>query len=55
MLVPLVSPVLNPVNTFAFRPSILDEGECPTTPKHNYAERFDRPVFTGKNSKGGFD
>ena len=55
ILVPLVSHVLDPVNEFAFCPPTLDEGECPTTPKHNYAERFDRPVFTGKNSKGGFD
>ena len=53
MLDPLVHPVLDPVNEFVFRPPTLDEGGCPITPKHNYAERFDRPVFTDKNSKGG--
>ena len=52
MLVPLLAAVPDPVNEFAFRPPTLGEGESPTTPKHNYAKRFDRPVFTGKNSKG---
>ena len=52
MLDPLPAPVSDPVNEFAFRPPTLDEGESPTTPKHNYEETFDRPIFTGKNMKG---
>ena len=40
--------VLDPVNEFAFRAPTLEEADNPTTPKHNYNETFDRPVFTGK-------
>ena len=52
MLVPLSDLVPEPVNEFAFRPPTLGEGESPTTPKQNFQERFDRPVFQGKDSKG---
>ena len=54
MLVPLAVTLPDPVNEFTFRHPTLGKEDSPTTPKHNYAERFDRPVFTGKNSKGEF-
>ena len=52
MLNPLAAAMPDPVNEFAFRPPTLGEEESSTTPKHNYVERFDRPVFTSKNSQG---
>ena len=41
--------VLDPVNEFAFRAPTLEEADNPTTPKHNYNETFDCPVFTGNS------
>ena len=40
--------VLDPVNEFAFRAPTLKEADNPTTPKHNYNDKFDSPVFMGK-------
>lgn len=46
MPIPIVAAVLETANEFAFCPPILNKGESPTTPKHNYKERFDCPVLT---------
>ena len=42
-----------PVNEFDFRASTIEEHEDPTTPKHNFNETFDRPMFKGMSSEVG--
>ena len=54
-LEPNADVVENPINDFDFRAPTLAEHENPTTPKHNYDEVFDRPVFTGRDREGGYD
>ena len=34
-----------------FVPLLLKKAIFSATPKHNYAEKIDRPVFTGRNRK----
>ena len=41
------------MNEFDFRVPIIEEHEHPTTPKHNFNETFDRPMFKGNSSEGG--
>ena len=45
--------VEEPVNKFDFRSSTIEEHKDPTTPKHNFNETFDRPMFKGRSSEGG--
>ena len=45
--------VEEPVNEFNFRAPTIEEHEDPTTPKHNFNEAFDRPMFKGRSSEGG--
>ena len=42
-----------PVNEFDFRAPTIEEHEDTTTPKHNFNETFDRPMFKGNSSEGG--
>ena len=42
-----------PVNKFDFRASTIEEHEDTTTPKHNFNETYDRPLFKGRSSEGG--
>ena len=42
-----------PVNDFDFRAPTIEKHEDPTTPKHNFNETFDRPMFKGGVSEGG--
>ena len=52
MLEPNEDVVEVPFNEFEFRPPTLQPNETPTTVKRNYDEKFDRPVFAGRNKKG---
>ena len=45
--------VEEPVNEFDFRAPTIEEHEYPTTPKHNFNETFDCPMFKGRSSEGG--
>ena len=45
--------VEEPVNKFDFRATTIEEHEDPTTPKQNFNETFDRPMFKGRSSEGG--
>ena len=41
-----------PVNELDFRDPTIEEHEDPTTPKHNFNETFDHPMFKGRSSEG---
>ena len=41
------------VNEFDFLAPTTEEHEDPTTPKHDFNETFDRPMFKGRSSEGG--
>ena len=45
--------VEEPVNEFDFRAPTIEEHEDTTTPKHNFNETFDRPIFKGMSYEGG--
>ena len=47
MLSPSEETVPTPRNDFDFRAPTEEEGYVPTTPKHNYAETWDRPELGG--------
>ena len=38
---------------FYFRTPTIEERKDPTTPKHNFNETFDIPMFKGRSSEGG--
>ena len=38
---------------FYFRTPTIEERKDPTTPKHNFNETFDHPMFKGRSSEGG--
>ena len=40
------------MNEFNFRAPTIEEHEDPTTPKQNFNEKFDRPMFKGRSSEG---
>ena len=42
-----------PVNKFDFREPTNEENEDHTTPKHNFNETFDHPMFKERSSEGG--
>ena len=41
------------MNEFEFSAPTIEEHEDPNTPKHNFNETFDRPMFKGRSSEGG--
>ena len=41
------------VKKIDFRAPTIEEHKNPTTPKHNFNETFDRPMFKGRSSEGG--
>ena len=45
--------VEEPVNKLDFRDPTIEDHNDPTTPKHNFNETFDRPMFKGRSSEGG--
>ena len=45
--------VEEPVNKFDFCAPTNEEHDDPTTPKHNFNETFDRPMFKGRSFGGG--
>ena len=44
--------VEEPVNKFELRVPTIEEHEDPTTPKQNFNETFDCPMFKGRSSEG---
>ena len=52
MLDPIVNIVEDPINKFEFHAPTRQENGSPTTAKQNYEEKFDRPVFEGRDKKG---
>ena len=41
------------MNEFNLRAPTIEEHEDTTTPKQNFNETFDRPMFKGRISEGG--